>query len=66
MLTPSEHRQMVEQMKAFIKMVESQAPEKCCFNCDSFKDGFCNHWQADVPEGEKEKGCNEWVELIPF
>lgn len=44
-----------------------QLPNVACINCQEFKSGWCNKYQANPPEDVVKEGCDEWLwDEIPF
>ena len=59
-----------DQAASLRRMVEMHCePIDNCNNCEyrtDYKTNFCAKWNKDIPENFIEKGCDEFIPLIPF
>ncbi|MEG3640650.1 hypothetical protein [Magnetococcus sp. PR-3] len=67
-LTPPEQRRAIAQLQATIQAIQDMPTVTPCYECDFYqaKVAFCDHWRMSVPVDHREKGCEQWMEAIPF
>ena len=41
-------------------------PGKSCDRCEHYHEGVCELFGAPIPAEFIEKGCDEWLDIIPF
>lgn len=67
-LTPPEKQRRLNVLRFVISDLERTPAVTPCSLCGEFNkdNGYCSRWKVSVPESEREKGCDQWCEPIPF
>ena len=56
----------IQQKQQLLKLVE-QIPIKSCDRCELYSfEGICREFNSKVPEHYIIKGCDKWIEGVPF
>jgi len=50
----------------FQKRMLDNGTWQSCLNCDWFKEGRCEYWEASPPAETLVHGCDQWLQEIPF
>lgn len=70
-MTPADRDRAVKQLEDTIALVKAMPVVTPCAQCFHFikignEPGFCNKWEANVPEDAQAAGCGSWEEPVPF
>lgn len=64
----SNRQAAIDMLQSAIALLNSkpQDRDQPCDMCEMYRDGFCKHWDREVPESARAAGCDQWIDLIPF
>lgn len=66
MVTPEHKARMRSVLEEALRVVESLSVSTPCSKCEEFDKGFCQKWLDQVPADVQSKGCESFMERIPF
>jgi len=58
-----QHADPLKQAHGIVDGIETQSP---CRLCLDFSAGHCARWKQEIPPDWLEKGCDQWLDTVPF
>lgn len=57
---------MRQTLEDALRVVDALSVTTACIECEMHVNGYCEQWQADIPDDVQPKGCDHFEERIPF
>lgn len=64
--TPADRDRAIRSLEHAIAGLRAAAVQTPCRLCAHFDKGWCERWNAEVPEAYQAQGCDDWSEDVPF
>ncbi|MCQ4165100.1 hypothetical protein [Tahibacter harae] len=65
-ITPGRKADWLETLRRAAAIVEALPVERPCRLCDSFDNGSCRRWSAEIPAAAQGQGCDAFEDAVPF